>query len=76
MPPACRASSRAFIATFADGICGSEDRARFVALFEKRAPDLDAGARKYRQSLEKIDACIAMRRAQEPALNAFLATAK
>ena len=67
---------QAFIATFADGICGGEDRARFVALFEKRAAGLDAGARKYRQSLEKIDACIAMRRAQEPALNAFLATAK
>ena len=67
---------QSFVVTWADGICGSEDRARFVALFEKRAADLDAGARRYRQSLEKIDACIAMRRLQEPALNAFLATAK
>ncbi len=63
-------------ATWADGICGGDERAQFVALFATRVADLDAGARRYRQTLEKIDACIAMRRVQEPALNAFLATAR
>ena len=61
--------------TWADGACSSEDRARFVALFEARAARLDAGPRAYRQSLERIDHCLALRAAQEAPLNAFLSNA-
>jgi cytosol alanyl aminopeptidase len=67
---------QSYFAAWAGGICGSDERAQFVALFATRVADLDAGARTYRQTLERIDACIAMRRVQEPALNAFLATAR
>ncbi len=61
---------------WADDACTAGERARFIALFEKRAADLDAGPLKYRQSLERIDLCLALRAAQEAPLNAFLATLK
>ena len=61
--------------TWVDGACSREDRARFVALFEARSARLDAGPRAYRESLEKIDHCLALRAAQEAPLNAFLAAA-
>ena len=61
---------------WADAICSAGEREQFVALFERRAADLDAGPRKYRQALEKIDLCLALRRAQQAPLNAFLATAR
>ena len=67
---------QSYFAAWAGRICGSDERAQFVALFATRVANLDAGARTYRQTLETIDACIAMRRVQEPALNAFLATAR
>ncbi len=67
---------QAFIVTWAAGICGPGERAQFAALFEKRMADVDAGARFYRQSLEKIDACLSLRRVQEGPLNAFLAQQK
>jgi alanyl aminopeptidase len=60
----------------AEGACTAGERARFVALFEARAAGLDAGQRKYRESLEKIDLCLALRAAQEAPLNAFLAALK
>jgi alanyl aminopeptidase len=63
-------------ATLAEGACTAGERAQFVALFEPRAAALDAGQRKYRETLEKIDLCLALRAAQEAPLNAFLATVK
>jgi alanyl aminopeptidase len=62
--------------TWAEGACTTGERAQFVALFESRAADLDAGPRKYRESLEIIDLCLALRAAQEAPFNAFLATMK
>ncbi len=61
---------------WAASACTPEERARFVAIFEARAAALDAGARIYRQSLEKIDACLALRAAQGESLNAWVATSK
>ena len=65
-----------YFPTWAEGACTSAERAQFIALFESRAAELDAGQRKYRESLEKIDLCLALRAAQEAPLNAFLATVK
>jgi alanyl aminopeptidase len=65
-----------YFPTWGEGACTPAERAQFVALFASRAADLDAGQRKYRESLEKIDLCLALRAAQETPLNAFLATVK
>ena len=65
-----------YFPTWGEGACTPAERAQFVALFASRAADLDAGQRKYRESLEKIDLCLALRAAQEAPLNAFLATVK
>jgi alanyl aminopeptidase len=68
--------SQGYWPTWAERACTSGERAQFVALFEARVANLDAGQRKYREALEKIDLCLAMRAAQEAPLNAFLATVK
>jgi alanyl aminopeptidase len=65
-----------YFATWAEGACTAGERAQFVALFETRVANFDAGQRKYRESLEKIDLCLALRAAQEASLNAFLVTVK
>jgi alanyl aminopeptidase len=65
-----------YFPAWSEGACTSAERAQFVAVFESRAADLDAGQRKYRESLENIDLCLALRAAQEAPLNAFLATLK
>jgi alanyl aminopeptidase len=66
----------AVLITGAERICSADDRARFVAVFGKRSADIEGGARYYRQTLEKIDTCLAVRRAQAAPLNAYLATLK
>jgi cytosol alanyl aminopeptidase len=68
--------SRGYWPTWAERACTSGERAQFVALFEAQVANLDAGQRKYREALEKIDLCLAMRAAQEAPLNAFLANVK
>lgn len=60
----------------ASAACTEAERAQFVAMFESRVKDLDAGPRTYRNALEKIDACIAAARVQRAPLNAFLADLK
>lgn len=61
---------------WADGACTLRERAQFVALWEARAAGVDGGPRHYRQSLEKIDNCLALRHAQQAAFNAFLQGSK
>lgn len=61
---------------WADEVCTAEGRTQFVAMFEHRAAKLEAGPRSYRQSLEKIDLCLALQAAQEATLNAFFAAAR
>ena len=56
--------------------CTQRERTLFVALFESRVANVDGGARRYRQALEKIDVCLALRRGQQAAFNAYLATLK
>ncbi len=60
-------------ATWAGGACTQRERAAFVEVFEQRSATTDAGPRQYRQALERIDACLAMRRAQQGPLAAFVA---
>jgi alanyl aminopeptidase len=64
------------VITWSGHVCTNRERLQFVALWEARAPGVDGGARRYRQALEKIDACIALRRIQQAPFNAFLSTAQ
>ncbi|MBA3505631.1 MAG: M1 family metallopeptidase [Betaproteobacteria bacterium] len=61
---------------WADEVCTAEGRTQFVAMFENRAAKLEAGPRSYRQALEKIDLCLALRVAQQASINAFFAAAR
>lgn len=60
-------------ATWSGGACTQRERALFVDVFEQRSARTDAGPRLYRQSLERIDGCLAMRRAQQGPLAGFVA---
>jgi len=42
-------------------LCTREERELFAGFFKERAPQVLGGARQYRQSLERIDLCIAAR---------------
>ncbi len=64
------------LAFWAGDACTRAERERFVALLEPRLATVDAGASRYRQALENIDLCLALRDAQGGPLNAFLATQK
>ncbi len=65
-----------FWPAFASGACTDAERTLFVSAFGARVAPLEAGTRKYRESLEKIDQCLALRRSQQAPLNAFLAGAR
>jgi cytosol alanyl aminopeptidase len=60
----------------ASGACTADERAQVVALFASRSAAMEAGPRRYRQSLERIDVCLALRQAQQASFAAFLATAR
>ena len=77
-PLAARAPREAqgFWPQWADRACTAAERTQFVALFAPRAAELDAGQQTYRESLEKIDLCLALRAAQEAPFNAFVAALK
>jgi alanyl aminopeptidase len=64
---------QAYWPLWASGVCTTAERASVVAIFAPRAAAVDGGVRAYRQALERIDLCLAMRAAQEAPLNAFLA---
>lgn len=61
---------------WADGACTHRERALFVEVFEQRSARTDSGPHRYRQSLEKIDSCLAMRRLQQAPLAAFVTVAR
>jgi hypothetical protein len=42
----------------------------FVDAFEARLANVDGAARRYKAALERIDQCIALRRAQQASFNA------
>jgi alanyl aminopeptidase len=65
-----------FLATFANDACTARERVLFVGAFEAHLAKVEGGVRRYKQALEKIDSCLALRRAQQAPLNAFLASAK
>jgi len=65
--------AQAVWATWAGGACTQRERSAFVEVFEQRSAKTDAGPRQYGQALERIDACLAMRRAQQAPLAAFVA---
>jgi hypothetical protein len=53
--------------------CTSRERALFVDAFEARLSNVEGGAVRYRSALQRIDQCIALRRAQQASFNASLA---
>jgi alanyl aminopeptidase len=53
--------------------CTSRERALFASAFEARLANVDGAARRYEAALERIDQCIALRRAQQSAFNASFA---
>jgi alanyl aminopeptidase len=57
----------------ARGLCGDAARAEVEALWRDRAPGLPGARRNADQVLEEIDACTAVRKAQQPSLHAYLA---
>jgi hypothetical protein len=61
---------------WAAAACTDTERAQFVEVFETRVKGLEAGPLNYRNTLERIDACIAGGRIQRAPLNAFLANLK
>ena len=67
---------QSILATWAADACTPAERAQFVALLGPRLATVDAGARRYRQALERIDLCLALRDTQSAPLNAFLAAQK
>jgi alanyl aminopeptidase len=70
------AERQSFLAAWAGGACTARERVQFVAALEARAAKVDGGERRYKQALERIDGCIAMRRAQQASFNAFIAATK
>jgi len=65
--------AQSFWSTWASGACTQRERALFVDVFEQRSARTDAGPRRYAQGLARIDGCLAMRRAQQGPLAAFVA---
>jgi alanyl aminopeptidase len=61
---------------WASEVCTGAERAQFVAAFEVLSTQREGGARTYRESLEKIDGCLALRRARQASLNAYLGALK
>jgi alanyl aminopeptidase len=53
--------------------CTSRERALFVSALEARLANVEGGAVRYKSALERIDQCIALRRAQQATFNAWLA---
>ena len=53
--------------------CTSRERALFVDAFEARVANAEGAAVRYKAALQRIDQCIALRRAQQAAFNASLA---
>jgi alanyl aminopeptidase len=62
-----------YIPRWAADACTSRERALFVSALEVRLANVEGAARRYRSALERIDQCIALRRAQQATFNAWLA---
>ncbi|MCC6193720.1 MAG: hypothetical protein IT518_04555, partial [Burkholderiales bacterium] len=67
------AEQHAMWMSWAAGACTAGERVRFVALFEARSAKAEAGPQKYREALDEIDLCLAMRYARQAPFNTFLA---
>ncbi|MFO1303346.1 MAG: M1 family aminopeptidase [Burkholderiales bacterium] len=62
-----------YVAYWARNACTRAGRAQFTSAFEAKLIGSDGGAPRYRNALERIDQCIALRAAQQATFNAFLA---
>ena len=54
--------------------CDPQDRQEYASFFGPRVNNVVGAARPYAQTLEKIDLCIALKKAQAPSVAAFLQT--
>ena len=62
-----------YIPRWAADACTSRERELFVSALEVRLANVEGAARRYQSALERIDQCIALRRAQQATFNAWLA---
>jgi alanyl aminopeptidase len=62
----------AYFPFLAAGQCDERVKADMVAFFKERASNVESGARKYQQALESLDQCVALKKAQGPAVAKFL----
>lgn len=68
--------SRGRLPFIASGFCSAERRAEVKNFFAPRIASLEGGKRGFAQSLERIDQCIALKKAQAPAVAAFFEARK
>jgi cytosol alanyl aminopeptidase len=55
-----------------EGLCDAQDRSEYASFFGPRVSSVEGAARPYAQTLERIDLCIALKKAQAPSVAAFL----
>jgi alanyl aminopeptidase len=72
LPTRSDADYRAFLPTVAEAFCDAGHRNEVEAFFKDRAPKTVGGPRILSNTLEQIDQCVAIRKAQEPSAEAFL----
>jgi alanyl aminopeptidase len=58
------------------GACSTDERTVFARAFATRAPRYEAGAVRYAEAIEAIDLCLALRGAQQSAVNVFFAAVR
>jgi cytosol alanyl aminopeptidase len=63
-----------FLPQVGDGLCDPQDRQEYASFFGPRVNNVVGASRPYAQTLEKIDLCIALKKAQAPSVAAFLQT--
>jgi alanyl aminopeptidase len=59
---------------YANGFCDPTRRAEIEAFFAPRVASLPGGPRNLSKTLERIDQCVAFRKAAEPEVRAFLSS--
>jgi alanyl aminopeptidase len=63
-----------FLPQVGEGLCDPQDRSEYASFFGPRVNNVVGASRPYAQALERIDLCIALKKAQAPSVAAFLQT--
>ena len=68
--------AQGFWPAWAASACSEGERSFYMRAFATRAPRYDGGAASYNEGLEAVDLCLALRAAQEAAVNRYFAQAR